>query len=176
MMKKSMAIGVIVTLMLGCGGGSDRTTDGTQTGEKRQGVSSANGGDKTFGSFSEGEDIVLVDTNWKSLTLDLDKFLYDNKGRQKSYDVEMRFGTRKVDVLADCYLISAQYKLRDGEISFSKVSAPKPAIDIPTCREFANADNAVSAFFNYTYTVSAPKNGTTLFEGTDIETSVTLKR
>ncbi len=172
MIKRSMLIAwsTVVVLMSGCGSSGDGF-DSNSTGP-------SSGGDKVIGSLSGSKDIgaYLEEDTWSKITLDLEKFQYDRESSQRTYDIEMRFEKNKVTVLADCQYISASYRLRDDEITFSRVSAPKPALDLPSCKDFEDAENAVSNFFVYSYIVQANKQSEVVFEGTDIETSVTLNR
>ncbi len=163
-------IGVVLLLLSGCGSNS------IDNGEATKGPSS--GGSKTIGSLSGSEDIAayLEKRKWTGISIDLNKYLYDTASRAKTYTIEMRFVKGKVDVLADCSIITARYRIKDDEITFSRISSPKPAIDNPSCREFKDADNAISAFFSSGYVVNAKTADEAMLEATDIETSVTLTR
>ena len=168
MIKRSMLVwSTVVVLFSGCG---ESTADGV--------AGPSTGGDKVIGSLSGSEDVgaFLQERSWNKITLDLEKFQYDKKSRQRTYDMEMLFEKRKVTVLADCQYVSASYRLKDDEIIFSRVSAPRPALDLPSCKDSEDAESAVSNFFTYSYVVKANKQSEVVFEGTDIETSVTLKR
>lgn len=173
MIKRNIFIAwsAVVVLMGGCGGSLGGGSDSNGTGPSV-------GGAKIIGSLSGSEDIAkyLQESSWSKITLDLEKFQFDRDSRQKSYDIEMLFEKKKVTVLADCQYVSASYRVKDDEITFSRVSAPRPALDLPSCKDFEDAENAVSNFFVYSYIVKANKQSEVVFEGTDIETSVTLKR
>lgn len=152
------------------------SSSSVEIGEDVQGPSS--GDDRIVGSLGGSEDIAtyLEKSGWETIEIDLDQYLYATKSTQKSYKMQMDFESNKVTVLADCYIITASYRVKDEEISFSRVSSPKPAIDNPTCREFKDAENAVSAFFTSDYVVTANTEKEVTFEALDIEATVTLKR
>jgi hypothetical protein len=160
-----------VLFLSGCNSGSNSATT-----ENGAGPSSAAA--QTIGSMSGGEDIsaYLEDDTWSNIELDLDTYLYDIEGEKKVYNLEMTFAEGKVTVLADCSYITARYKIKEDELSFSKVSSPKPALDLPTCTEFKDADDAVIALFSSDYKVKPYTRDEVILEATDIETSVTLKR
>ena len=172
MIKKSIGALLLIALLF-MGGCSSSSVEG---GEGVQGPSS--GEDRGVGSLSGSEDIdtYLEGDTWETIEIDLDLYLYATKSTKKSYKMQMDFVNNKVTVLADCYNITASYRIKDDEISFSRVSSPKPAIDNPTCREFKGAENAVSAFFTSDYFVSKKTNKELTFEALDIEATVTLKR
>jgi len=134
-------------------------------------------GSNTFGSLSEGTDIatVLEERTWTSISINLDRYFYETEGSQDEYTLEMDFSKGKVAVLADCYRISAQYKVKENMIEFSKVSSPKPAIDDRTCKPFIDADNAALAFFSSAYEVTSAGKKSLKFVSTDIEATVILK-
>ena len=159
-----------LTFLGGCSSSVDTKSQSTN------GPSSNSGG--TLGSMSGSEDIkaYLEESGWKSVSLDLDKYLYDMKGSTKSYTMQMDFKDGKVTALADCNIITARYKVKDDEVSFSRVSSPKPALDIPTCKEFKDADKAVSAFFSSDYSVTPRTQNELSLTALDVDTSVTLKR
>ena len=152
------------------------STSNNDNEESSKGPSTNSG--QTLGSMSGSEDInaYLKKSSWKSVTLDLDKYLYDTKGTSKTYKMQMEFTDGKVTVLADCNYITARYKVRDDELTFSRISSPKPALDAPTCQGYKDADNAVLAFFSADYTVSPRTQNELSLQAIDIETSVTLKR
>lgn len=156
--------------MSGCSSSSD-----TNNGDV-QGPSSADS--KTFDSLSEITDMAahLEESSWSSIEIDLDRYFYGTKGSDKVYKIQMDFSDGKVTALADCYLISASYRIKDDEISFSRISSPKPAIDNPTCKSFEDADDAVSAFFSSDYFMTASSSKTVTFEALDVEATVTLNR
>jgi heat shock protein HslJ len=172
MIKRSILLvwSTVAVLMSGCGdagNGSDSNVSGPSA-----------GGASVIGSLSGSEDIgaYLQEDAWNKITLDLEKFEFDRESQPRTYEIEMLFEKNKVTALADCQYITASYRLRDDEITFSRVSAPKPALDLPTCKDFEDAESAVSNFFVYSYDVKTNKQNEVVFEGTDIETSVTLKR
>ena len=171
MIKQSLFFVASLWMLSGCGAPSNSINDGSK------GPSNGSSG---LGSMSEDMDMdvgeYLKEKSWKGISLDLDKFLYDRKGSTKRYEIEMSFGDKRVDVLADCYYVSANYRLKEDEITFSRVSSPRPAIDLPSCKEFIDAENAVSNFFEYGYTVTVNKQNEVKFESTDIEASVVLDR
>ena len=172
--KKSALLLVVASLMMsGCGstGGGD---DNNSTGPSANGANSQ----KAIGSQNLSEDIKasLEKKSWNSLALDLDIYLYDTKKRVKSYPVTMDFKDGKVTALADCYIVTAKYRVKEDELSFTRVSSPKSDIDNPRCKEFKGAENAVSSFFSSNYIVNTSSENSVTFEATDIEAEVILKR
>lgn len=172
MIRKSTGALLLTALffLAGCSSSS------VEIGEDVQGPSS--GDSRTFGSLSGSEDISshLESREWKSIEIDLDQYFYATEGSLKTYEMEMNFESGKVTVLADCYNITASYRIKEDEISFSRVSSPKPAIDNSTCREFKGAENAVSAFFTSDYILKASAEKEVTFESLNYEATVTLKR
>jgi heat shock protein HslJ len=173
MIKEVISVLLLITTLFfsGCNSGANTTATDSSAGP-------SSGSEQSIGSMSGGEDIsaYLEDDRWTSITLDLDKYLYDTQGSTRAYSVEMDFKEGKVTVLADCNHITASYKIKEDRISFSRVSSPKPAIDLPTCTEFKDADNAVVALFSSEYVVKPRTLDELVLEATDIETSVTLTR
>ncbi len=155
--------------MSGCSSSSTESIDGAK------GPSS--GEDRGVGSLSEGEGSVSIEgKKWTSIEMDLEKYLRGTNDRKKSYEIEMNFEGNTVLVEADCYNISARYKLKDAELSFSRVSSPT-TVDRATCSGFKDADNAVLAFLSSDYTISPDSTQKVIIlEATDLDTSVTLKR
>ena len=136
----------------------------------------SSGGDRTVGSLSGGETGVLLEgKSYNSIEIDLMKYLRDIDDRKKSYTLEMSFKENKVLVEADCYDITARYKLKGDELSFTRVSSPV-TVNRATCKGFKDADNAVLAFFSSDYTILDNKEDTITLEATDLDASVTLKR
>ena len=170
--KKSALLLVVASLMMsGCGStGSDDNRAGPS-------VNGANS-QKAIGSQNLSEDVKsnLEKKSWNTLALDLDMYLYDTKKRVKSYPVTMDFKDGKVTALADCYVVTAKYRVKEDELSFTRVSSPKSDIDNPRCKEFKGADHAVSAFFSSDYIVNTSSENSVTFESTDIEAEVILKR
>ncbi len=172
-MIKKGTVGLLLTALFLMGGCSGSSVD---SGENVQGPSSEDS--KAVGSLSGSEDITtyLESSEWETIEIDLDQYLYGTTGTEKSYKMQMNFESAKVTALADCYIISASYRIKDDEILFSRVSSPKPAIDNPTCSEFKDAENAVSAFFSSDYIVTGSTSKMLIFEALDIEATVTLER
>ena len=132
------------------------------------------GGDRTVGSLNNGEtSISLEGKSYKSIEIDLMKYLRGTDDRKRSYKIEMTFEEKEVLVEADCYDITARYKLKDDELSFSKISSPT-TVNRATCSGFKDADNAVLAFFSSDYTVTKTTEKSIDLEATDVDTSVTL--
>ncbi len=142
---------------------------------ERAGVNTG-GSEREIGSMSGTEDIggYLEESSWSSIELDLDRYLYDREGAKKSYKISMDFKDGKVSALADCFEITARYRVSGDEVIFSRVSAPKPAIG--ACQSSFNADEAVSNFFTSSYTIDTKTQKMATFKATDIDTTVTLKR
>jgi len=161
-----------ILLMSGCGSTGDSIPTSTV------GPSSGSGDSNGLGGLSGNEDIAafLEESAWTSITMDLDKFLFDTTGKTSDYDIQMTFKDGVVTALADCNIVTASYKINDNEMTFYRVSAPKPAIDYPTCQEFQDAENAVSSFFSSDYFVSANKQTEVSLESMEIDASVVLTR
>ncbi len=159
---------VALLLMSGCSSSSTEnleSTSGPSAGDGRV-VASLNGGET--GISLEGK-------SWTSIEIDLMKYLRGTSDREKSYKIEMMFEESTVLVEADCYDITARYKFKDDELSFSRVSSPT-TVNRATCSGFKDADNAVLAFFSSDYTVSNSTQNSMTLEATDLDASVTLKR
>ncbi len=159
---------VALLLMSGCSSSSIEGAEdvkGPSTGDSRE-----------VGSLSGDEaSISLEGKSWTSIEIDLMQYLRGTSDKEKSYKMDMQFEGSTVLVEADCYNISARYKLKDDELSFSRVSSPT-TVDRATCSGFKDADNAVLAFFSSDYTILNAVDNTIVLEATDLEASVTLKR
>ncbi len=172
-MKKSTLATLCMAGFLMMSGCSSNSVDGAAS---SKGPSS--GDSKSVGSLSGGENAApaIEGETWTSIEIDLNQYLRGERDRVKSYDMQMVFDGKHVNVEADCYNITARYKLKDGELSFSRISSPK-SVDRASCQGFEHADDAVLAFFSSDYSVldsSTPK--AIALEATDLDAAVTLKR
>ena len=172
-MKKSTLATLCMAGFLMMSGCSSNSVDGAAS---SKGPSS--GDSKSVGSLSGGENTTpsIEGEKWTSIEIDLNKFLRGESDRVKPYKIGMFFDGNHVDVEADCYNITARYKLKDGELSFSRISSPK-SVDRASCQGFEHAADAVLAFFSSDYSVldsSTPK--AIALEATDLDAAVTLKR
>ena len=168
MIRKSiLALLLTATFLLS---GCDNTADSERTGVN------TGGSEREIGSMSGSEDIkgYLEASAWSSIEMDLDKYLYDREGNKQSYKMHMEFKDGEVSVLADCFEITARYRVSGDEVVFSRVSSPKPAQG--SCESSYDADEAVSNFFTSIYTVDAKTQKTAVFKAVDMDTTVTLKR
>ncbi len=173
-MKNSIVLGLTAALlwMSGCNSSATSGSDSNTTGPNTVGSG------KTFGSLSGSEDVgaILKEKTWTSLKMDLDKYLYDTTGSVRTYKMQMDFTDTKVNILADCYILSATYKIKDNALYFSRVSSPKPDLDNASCNEFENAENAAAAFLTSDYDITTTASDELVLQATDVETSATLKR
>ncbi len=170
-MIKSTFVTLCMTGLLMMSGCSSNSLD-----SNTKGPSSGDG--KTVGSLSGGESAIpsIEGEEWSTIEIDLMHYLRGTKDRIKPYTIKMTFEGKEVLAEADCYTITARYKLRDDELSFSKVSSPK-SVDRASCRGYRDADEAVLAFFTSDYTILKSSNPkAVVLEATDLDTSVTLKR
>jgi heat shock protein HslJ len=165
-MKKRSIFSLMVTTSLffgGCGTTVDDAVMGS--------------GDRDMGSLS-GEEVslkeVLKNSSWKSIEMDLDKFLYDTDVAKREYEVEMNFTDKKVYAEANCQEIEASYKISDDTLTFSKISM-RPSTKA-TCKESDRADSAVYSFLNHSYTMLPSSRYTLKLTADDIESEVRLKR
>ena len=116
-------------------------------------LSSSSGND--IGSLSGDEDLneILRAGSFKSISIDLDAYRYDQPNKNRVYKIDMTFGKNLVSGIADCNRFEARYKAKDGELTFSKVHIA-PATDLVSCEEFPDAAEAVNAFLSDSYTLS----------------------
>jgi heat shock protein HslJ len=153
-----------LAFMSGCG----------ENGSVRGGVMSSSN-QQAMGSLSGEEDLgeILSQKPWKSIEIDLEKFRYTNDSNMKTYGIDMEFSDKKVSGIANCQNFSANYKVRNDELSFSKVHFE--STDLASCKDIAYADEAVNSFFSSTYTLAGASSSKVVLESTDIETTITLR-
>jgi hypothetical protein len=157
-----LAIGLIY--FSGCGSDS-REYEGTLS----------SGSSKSMGALSGDEDLssILKEKNYSKIDIDIDKYKYNIDSGMKSYEMDMVFEDRKVTGLADCNRFSANYKVKDDELSFSKIHF-ELASDLATCKGFLGADEAINAFLSSTYTVAGASGDKIILDSVDFDTSVML--
>ncbi|RUM66056.1 MAG: hypothetical protein DSZ06_03985 [Sulfurospirillum sp.] len=132
---------------------------------------------KKIGSLSGGEDLqeLLRAKKWDHITIDLDQYRYQRSSNPKSYDIDMNFGTKTVEGLANCQRFSANYRVKDDELSFSRVHF-EPASDLAVCKEYPYADEAVNTFFSDSFILHGVNNNKLSLESQEYETTIILTR
>jgi len=122
---------------------------------------------------AEDNQKVLMQGEWKTLDMDLKKYYYEIEDKVNSYNMKMKFSKYKVEALANCYKVEASYLLEEEQISFAKLSL-RPAIEMASCHESENAEDAVDAFFSQSYRVV--KKGDTMEFTSTTGQKIVLKR
>jgi len=119
---------------------------------------------------------LLEDAKWKEIVIDLDKF-YPTviESVEKSYLIDMSFKNGKVTTYADCQKLTAKYKITKKAISFSHISYA-PAIELTSCQQSEDADQAVNQLFSNTFEVSQMQKDEIIFYSDDFEAEIKLKR
>ncbi len=118
----------------------------------------------------------LQKTSWKKIRADVSHFYLNNNFPTLSeYTIDMKFEKRVVTAYADCQKITANYKLRDEEISFSNISIA-PAVELATCIESQYADDAVLAFFENDFLLEGVDQSKARFSALDFDTVIELYR
>ncbi len=119
---------------------------------------------------------VLEATKWKEIIIDLDKF-YPTviSTLEKSYLIDMSFENGKLTAYADCQKLTAKYKIDKKEISFSRISYT-PAIELASCQESKDADQAVNQFLSNTFEASKIQKDEIIFYSDNFETEIRLKQ
>lgn len=118
----------------------------------------------------------LSSKNWNEVNIDLDKFYPTSIATvKKSYLIDLNFEDGKVTAYADCKKLTARYKINENDISFSKVSY-EPAIDLATCQESEDADQAIYEFLNNSFEATEIKEDEITFKSDNFDAQVTLKR
>ncbi len=154
----------LVLLFSGCGEIKSAATMGASEGRGM--------GSLTFNEDQSLKDI-LKNQNFSTIVMDLDKFLNGEESTPNAYEIDMAFSTSRVEVVADCQIVQAKYKVSGDELSFSKVSI-RPATELPTCKESERADDAVYNFFQNSYTLKSINNASITLHSDDVDSDVTL--
>lgn len=168
-MKKIILI-VLLFLFSGCG---------TSSGSSDTILVTSGSNDDELSTLST-EDIDLKETlsseNWKEITMDLDKF-YNTSiiTVNKTYKIDMSFKNGEVLAYADCKKLTARYKIRDYEISFSRINY-EADLDHATCQQSEYADQAVNNFLNNSFEAIKIKEDEVTFKSDDFDAEVILKR
>lgn len=119
---------------------------------------------------------VLSSKSWEKIAIDLDQFYATPFSTVlKSYAIDMSFDEGKVTAYADCQKLTAHYKINDKALSFSKITY-SPAIDVATCIESQDADQAVHELFSYTFEATKVEDREIILFSDDVEAEITLKR
>ena len=168
-MKKTILI-ISLLFLAGCGSSSGK--DGT--------ISITSGeNDNSLETLSTQElDLkeTLSSKNWEEITMDLDKFYGTSQSSvTKTFQIDMGFKDGKVIAYADCQKLTARYKIRDKEISFSRISYSAD-LDHTSCQPSEDADNAVHQFLNNSFEAIKSKKDQITFKSDDFDTEVILKR
>ncbi len=168
-MKMRFTMSLFVsTLVLFSGCGSSSVRDGAKM---------SSGDDRDMGSLTIDDNLslkkLLKGRTFRALDMDLDKFVNDEKGNVKLYEVDMTFHNNSVEALADCQIVKAKYRVSNDELSFSKISM-RPATELPSCKESEDADEAVYNFFRNSYTLKNSSESSIKLYSEDVESEVTL--
>lgn len=119
---------------------------------------------------------LLTEAVWKEMVIDLDKFYQTTISRvEQSYLIEMLFEKSKVTAYADCFKLTAKYKIDDKELSFSRTTY-EPAMDLATCQQSKDADQAVYQLFSNTFEATKIDKDEIIFYSDEFETEIKLKR
>ncbi len=132
---------------------------------------------REMGSLSGDEDLqtLLTSNKFNHILIDLDKYRYDRSSSKKDYQIDMTFTKKRVEGLADCNRFSANYRAKDGELTFSRVHM-EPANDLSSCKGFIDADEAINAFLNDSYTLLKANDAKIILESDTIDTQVTISK
>jgi predicted small secreted protein len=118
----------------------------------------------------------LTKERYKEITMDIDKFVPTAiRTINKSYKLDINFKNGKVLAYADCQKLTTKYKINNKLLSFSHVSYA-PAIELATCVEVEDADQAVYQFLNGSYEAIKITENEIVFASDDIDAKVVLKR
>ncbi len=118
----------------------------------------------------------ITGKNWKKIVMDLDKF-YPTAIRtvKKSYLIDMTFENNTATAYADCFKLSARYKITDKEISFSRISY-EPAIELAVCQQSEDADQAIYEFMSNVFEATEADENQIIFKSNEFETEIILKK
>ncbi|MCH9813742.1 MAG: hypothetical protein K0U47_07340 [Epsilonproteobacteria bacterium] len=161
---------IILIFSTGCGTPVEETNSLTTSG------STIEDNLYTLNSPTFDLDKIVSQKKWSNMEIDLDQFYQTPFSTvKKPYRIEMEFKEQKVTAYADCQKLTASYKIADKTLSFSKLSYA-PAVDVASCIESEDADQAVYQFFNHTYETIETSAKAVTFQANEVEAKVTLTR
>ncbi len=117
----------------------------------------------------------ITGKTWKKIIIDLDKF-YPTAIQtvKKSYLIDLTFTNNTATAYADCFKLSAKYKITDKEISFSRISY-EPAIELAICQQSEDADEAVFQLFSNDFEATEIKDGEITLYSQELEAEIKLQ-
>ncbi len=139
----------------------------------------ATGGIDTLSTLSEqtpdyGD--TLRSTVWRHLAIDLDAMHRNDSfpSGTHTYPMRIRFGRTGVTAYANCYKLTATYRIDDTRLYFD---APQQLpTDQASCTEYELADEAVYTLFQHDYTFQKSGRTAVVLKATDLPAIVTLQR
>lgn len=167
-MKKTI-LTISLLFLVGCG--SSNGKDGTIT------VTSGEKEDKLGTLSTEKLDLgeALLGEKWIKLTTNLDKFYATTISDYVNYEIEMSFKDNEVVAYADCKKLTARYKIRDNELSFSKVTYNSDP-DHASCKPSEDADQAVNQFLSNSFEATKINQNQITFKADDFDVELILER
>ncbi len=159
--------------------GCNTSTDTTISSSKNQNIESLGSNNKDTLGVSQKKEMSLKDAllnkRWREIVIDLDEFYMTiSDTNKKSYIIDMSFSEDSVIAYADCFKLSARYKISDNKISFSKISYGQ-AIELAVCQESEDANEAVFQLFSNDFTATKIEDDKILFYSQELEADIELK-
>jgi len=164
-----------VGLFQGCGSSTSSSNGSINVASVESGSDT---GLQTLSEENRNLQDALQKSEWKEIVCNVSKLYNDAAGYpevMQNYSIQMQFSQKEVLAYADCQKITARYKVREDEISFSEI-AIAPAIELASCQEFEYADDAVLGFFENSYTLQTIRKNEIVLEADTVDTSVILKQ
>jgi hypothetical protein len=129
---------------------------------------------QTLGENKKDLNEVLIEERWTKITANLDKFYqFSVDNSDKEYKIKLTFKDGKVNAIADCQKLTANYNINNNNISFRSITY-KPAIDLAFCQESEDADKAVYEFFLRDFKAITLEDDKVEFIDIDSDAKITL--
>lgn len=173
-MFKHFALGIsLITLIMFTGCGTTISSDEALT---VNGDTSSNSDLDTLGSSTLDLQETLEKQSWDEMTLDLDQFdSFTYATSEKTYKIEMSFEDGLVSAYADCYKLTARYKIDESDISFSNITYG-PAVELASCIQSLDADQAVYQLFLHDFEATDIASKEITLYNYDFDTEIVLSR